>query len=119
MCFHSYDEMIAYEKRVSGEGKIGFVIMRDPKTNLFQEAYFCIANSVQSIANTVRNLRVWHPGERRIDFSHINKTREKCGLFSVNERELPPPTGTCPPSEDAAASVDTFRAAKERMTETA
>ena len=75
------------ERRATWKGNpVGFVIMRDERTRAFQEAYYCDARDAQAIANTIRNLRAWHPGGHVVDLTEINKKRKAMGfLYEVRE----------------------------------
>lgn len=138
MCFHSKEEMEAYERRMARryaklQNPIGFVIMRDSQGK-FQESYFTNVLEPQTIANTIRNLRAWHPGEQVVDLDQVNKKREALGEslvvegypawadnrleagdgnVYVQERThlpwfmvLPAPTGEAPPAETPDDSTE-------------
>lgn len=133
MCIHTEEDMnrLREELEVERKGKspVGFVIMRDT-AGAFQEAYYCDVLDPQAVANTIRNLRAWHPGDHIVDLSEVNaklydqhyafKYMEKGeavhyytgkhpqymqGHYWVDENGfpnllLPPPTGEAPASED-------------------
>lgn len=107
MCFHTAYEMEEYMKRWRADpnNHKGFVIMRDAVTNAFEEAYHCDATDRQEIANTIRNLRAWHPGDHVVDLSSVNALRAQLGMTNLSEKKLPAPTGEAPASEDENASV--------------
>lgn len=84
MCFHSEKQMKEFMES-NNITSIGFVIMRDKKTNEFQEAYFCDVTNTQDIANTIRNLRAWHPGDHVVDLTEVNKKRRTLELYRVSE----------------------------------
>ena len=106
MCFHSKEEADAYFRkyRMRVVNK-SVVIMRHPTTGEFEEAYLCDASDPQDIANTIRNLRAWHPGDKIVDLTQCNADRQTRGLDWLEEKDLPLPTGVAPPSEDVIADL--------------
>lgn len=106
MCYHSIKEMRAAMGRLRKRATHAFIIMRNPETSEFEEAYHCDATDIQEIANTIRNLRAWHPGDHVVDLTQVNEVRGKFKLESLVEQMLPAPTGVAPPSEDPNVSVD-------------
>lgn len=100
MCFHSVEEVDRYLQRTEySQENRGIIKMRDFKGN-FQEAYHCDALDPQDIANVVRNLRAWHPGDHLVDLYHVNMVRSQHGRSLLSEDMLPAPKGKAPASED-------------------
>ena len=109
MCIHSQAELDEYNRFASQKvSPLAAVIMRDPVTSAFNEAYFTNALDRQQIANTIRNLHAWHPGAKIVDLTEVNKRREVFGMTSIRESSLPSPTGEAPPSEPMDVSVDDY-----------
>lgn len=109
MCFHSKREVKEALAKASLRGRkdVSVVIMRSPTNGRFQEAYYCSVTDPQQIANTIRNLRAWHPGERLIDLTQLNDVRvRQFHLHPIEERDLPPPTGKAPKSEEVMTAYD-------------
>src|SRR6267154_4072311 len=118
MCYHSQREMKEYLHYAARHDKNkSVIIMREPGTLRFQEAYHCDAYNPQDIANTIRNLRAWHPEEHVVDLTQVNAKREELNKDSryrdyfkrneqkliLTEADLPKATGRAPKSEDDMA----------------
>lgn len=115
MCMHSEEEVRRYLHRSRKNPDRSVVIMREPGTLKFQEAYHCLAHDVQDIANTIRNLRAWHPEEHVVDLTQLNAKRQWLNdtkqsyrryfaegryPIALTEADLPRAQGRAPKSED-------------------
>lgn len=98
MCFHSEQEITRWHSDLSDvlKKQYGYIIMRytspEERMGKFAEAFPVDVRKSQDIANTIRDLRTWHPnGKRVIDLSDINTRRDALGLPFLDANGLPLP----------------------------
>lgn len=113
MCYHSQAELDealrsedAYARRQGIKPTVAGIVMKDPVTKEFKESYIADASNLQSISNTIRNLKAWHPEPKICNIEQINAKRKELGLARADFDMLPTPTGTVPPSEDHGPGDD-------------
>lgn len=90
MCIHIAEALIKEVKfwRRKGLQNVAGIQLMD-KYGDFIGSWLCFADQPESIAQAVRALRTWHPGEHYIQFELVNEWRYRHNLPAINERMLP------------------------------
>lgn len=113
MCIHSEKELLDI-LRLYNPLRVSAVIIRDA-ADRFIGAWHCDPTDAYSIANTLRNLTVWHPDVRpHADLSMVNEARKLLGLKPLIDQRLPPPSRPPLPAmdNDRETIQEWYRAAK-------
>jgi hypothetical protein len=101
MCIHSESSARQWNNEYLGKERAVVVLKR--ASGEFSEAWVTDVRTPQKVANTIRDVLKWHPGEGKwADLSMVNAKRLALGLEALDRNGLPFPIGEAHPGFDKA-----------------